>query len=143
MTKLSESEHKDAIRDLMYMYCYRMDAGEFDAWAELFTVDGVFEPAPDQECHGRVAIRDYIGSVLSDKGDGPSRKHLTINPVITLAGDEANAISNVLVVLGFGNDISIGLAGRYEDHVIFQGGNWRFKRRKVHFDIVGNLGLKK
>ena len=35
------------------------------------------------------------------------------------------------------------LAGRYEDLLVKQGETWRFKVRKIHFDITGDLGLKK
>ena len=34
------------------------------------------------------------------------------------------------------------LAGRYEDLLVKQGETWRFKVRKIHFDIAGDLGLK-
>jgi hypothetical protein len=34
------------------------------------------------------------------------------------------------------------LAGRYEDVLVKQDGQWRFKVRKIHFDISGDLGLK-
>ena len=141
MTTPTALEAKDAIRDVLHSYCFRLDAGEFDSWAELFTTDAVFVPSPDQECHGRAAIRDYIGSVLSEAGAGPGRKHLTINAVITLAGDEADVISNVLVVLETAAGITIALAGRYADHIVNDNGHWRFKKRAVHFDIVGDLGL--
>jgi hypothetical protein len=39
--------------------------------------------------------------------------------------------------------IMTSLAGRYEDLLVKQGETWRFKVRKIHFDIAGDLGLKK
>jgi hypothetical protein len=35
------------------------------------------------------------------------------------------------------------LAGRYEDLLVKESDEWRFKIRKIHFDISGDLGLKK
>lgn len=142
MTTPSPLEDKDAIRDLLYTYCFKMDSGAFDEWAELFAEDGVFVPLPDQEVAGRAAIRAFIGTVLSETGDGPTRKHLTINPVISIDGDKATALSNVLVALESGDGIAIALAGRYEDALVREQGTWRFQRRAVHFDIQGDLALK-
>jgi hypothetical protein len=38
--------------------------------------------------------------------------------------------------------IIASLAGRYEDLLVKEEGEWRFKMRKIHFDISGDLGLK-
>jgi hypothetical protein len=40
------------------------------------------------------------------------------------------------------NGIIPSLAGRYEDFLVKKNGEWRFKVRKIHFDIMGDLGLK-
>jgi hypothetical protein len=33
-----------------------------------------------------------------------------------------------------------GLAGRYEDHLVKHLNHWLFKTRKVHFDLMGDMG---
>jgi hypothetical protein len=38
-------EDKDAIRELMAEYCYRLDDGRYDDMAALFTQDGIWDTA--------------------------------------------------------------------------------------------------
>jgi uncharacterized protein (TIGR02246 family) len=136
-------EEKDAIRDLMSAYCFHLDEGEFDKFAALFAGDGTFEPGPQGKYQGRAAIREFIASVVPGPGEGPARKHCTVNHLISVNGSEARANSYILVVREAENGIIPSLAGRYEDLLVKENGEWRFKVRKIHFDITGDLGLKK
>ena len=136
-------EEKDAIRDLMSAYCFHVDEGEFDKFAALFTSDGTFEPGPQGKYQGREAIRKFIASVVPLPGEGPARKHCTMNHLISVNGSEARANSCIIVLREAENGIIPSLAGRYEDLIVKQDGEWRFKVRKIHFDIAGDLGLKK
>jgi uncharacterized protein (TIGR02246 family) len=139
----STLEDKDAIRDLMSAYCFCVDEGEFDQFAGLFTNDGTFEPGPQGKYQGRKQIREFIASVVPLRGEGPARKHCTMNHMIKVNGSEAHALSYIVVVRESEGEIITSLAGRYEDLVVKQDGEWRFKIRKIHFDITGDLGLKK
>ena len=136
-------EDKDAIRDLMSAYCFHVDQGEFDQFAALFTTDGTFEPGPQGKYQGREAIRKFIGAVVPLPGEGPARKHCTMNHLITVNGSEARANSYIIVLREADGAIIPSLAGRYEDLLVKQNGEWRFKLRRIHFDIAGDLGLKK
>jgi uncharacterized protein (TIGR02246 family) len=136
-------EEKDAIRDLMSAYCFHLDEGEFEKFAALFAVEGTFEPGPQGKYQGRAAIREFIASVVPGSGEGPARKHCTVNHLISVNGSEARANSYILVVREAENGIIPSLAGRYEDLLVKENGEWRFKVRKIHFDITGDLGLKK
>jgi uncharacterized protein (TIGR02246 family) len=136
-------EEKDAIRDLMSAYCFHVDEGEFDKFAALFAADGTFEPGPQGKYQGRDAIREFIASVVPRPGEGPARKHCTMNHLISVNGSEARANSYIIVLRESESGIMASLAGRYEDLLIKQDGEWRFKVRKIHFDIAGDLGLKK
>jgi len=135
-------EEKDAIRDLMSAYCFHLDQGEFDEFAALFAPDGAFEPGPQGRYQGQAAIRQFIASVVPVPGEGPARKHCTINHLITVNGTEARAMSYIVVVREADHGIIPSLAGRYEDLLVKEHGEWRFKVRKIHFDITGDLGLK-
>ena len=136
-------EEKDAIRDLMSRYCFHVDDCEFDKFATLFATDGTFEPGPQGKYQGREAIRKFIASVVPRAGEGPARKHCTMNHLISVNGSEARADSYIVVLRESDNGIIPSLAGRYEDLLIKEDGEWRFKVRKIHFDIAGDLGLKK
>ncbi len=136
-------EEKDAIRDLMSAYCFHVDEGEFDKFAALFATDGTFEPGPQGKYQGRAAIREFIASVVPKPGEGPARKHCTMNHLITVNGSEAHAMSYIIVVRESADGIIPSLAGRYEDLLVKENNQWRFQVRKIHFDIAGDLGLKK
>jgi ketosteroid isomerase-like protein len=138
----SALEEKEAIRDLMSAYCFYVDNGEFDKLAGLFTEDAIFEAGPFGRLQGRRAIYDFINAQVPRPGEGPARKHCTLNHVIRLSGSEARADSYVVVLRECSAGIMASLAGRYEDILVKQAGEWRFKVRKIHFDISGDLGLK-
>lgn len=140
---LSVSEEKDAIRDLMSAYCFYVDNGEFEQFAGLFTADGIFETGPLGKLKGRKAIQDFIGAHVPRAGEGPARKHCTMNHLIRVNGNEASADSYIVVLREADSGIIAALAGRYEDQLVKENGEWRFKVRKIHFDITGDLGLKK
>jgi hypothetical protein len=135
-------EEKEAIRELMSTYCFYVDNCEFDKFAALFTDDAVFEVGPTKLI-GRAAIRELISSTIPRKGEGPARKHCTMNHIIRVNGSEAQADSYIVVVRDADNGIIPVLAGRYEDLLVKQVCEWRFKSRRIHPDITGDFGLKK
>ena len=136
-------EEKEAIRDVLSAYCFYVDNGEFDKWAGLFTEDGVFDAGRLGKMQGRAAVKDFIVKGVPKPGEGPARKHCTMNSMIQVNGAEAKADSYIIVVREAEQGIMTSLAGRYEDLLVKQGDTWRFKVRKIHFDISGDLGLKK
>jgi uncharacterized protein (TIGR02246 family) len=136
-------EEKEAIRDLMSAYCFHVDNGEFDQFAALFAEDGIFEAGPLGKLRGRKAIRDFIAAQVPRQGEGPARKHCTLNHLIRVNGSEAHADSYIVVLRASGEGIIASLAGRYEDLLLKAEGEWRFKLPRIPFDISGDLGLKK
>ncbi|MBV8773294.1 MAG: nuclear transport factor 2 family protein [Deltaproteobacteria bacterium] len=126
----------------MSAYCFYVDNGEFEKFAGLFTEDALFEAGPFGKLQGRRAIYDFINAQVPRPGEGPARKHCTLNQVIRINGTEARADSYIVVLRDSAAGIIASLAGRYEDLFIKQDGQWRFKMRRVHFDISGDLGLK-
>jgi uncharacterized protein (TIGR02246 family) len=138
----SELQDKEAIRDLMSAYCFHVDNGDFEQFAALFTEDAVFEAGPFGKLQGRRAIYDFINAQVPRPGEGPARKHCTLSHVIRINGTEARADSYIVVLRESAAGIIASLAGRYEDLLVKQGDEWRFKVRRVHFDISGDLGLK-
>jgi len=136
-------EEKEAIRDLMSEYCFYVDSGEFEKLASLFTVDGIFDSGPQAKLHGRRAIQDFLAMHVPRAGEGPARKHCNMNQLIRVNGSEASADSYIVVIREAEGGIVASLAGRYEDRLVKRDGQWRFQVRKIHFDISGDLGLKR
>ncbi|RLA41869.1 MAG: hypothetical protein DRR06_06940 [Gammaproteobacteria bacterium] len=133
-------EDKEAIRDLLSAYCFHVDDGEYDEWAALFAEDATLEAGALATCQGRAEIKAFIVAAVG--GDVPARKHCTMNAMIQVNGDKATANSYIIVVRADDKGgIVNSLAGRYQDELVRQGGDWKFQKRIICMDILGDLGL--
>lgn len=128
-------EEKDAIRELMARYCFHFDNGEFNQWLDLFTDDGVFDLGAMGRISGRVGLQQFLKTIPLTNGL-PLMKHCVMNSIVSVTGKHATARSYVIVVRG-GEQVTVSIAGRYEDQVVKDGNTWRFNERKVHFDLMG------
>lgn len=124
-------EEKDAIREVLAEYCFRLDGGQFADMAALFTEDGTWETAFG-EATGRTAIADFARG-LRERGPQPRPRgvHLTTNIVIALNGDSARVRSNWTVVTNSPGGPKIGSGGAYHDEMVKQNGQWLFRHRKI------------
>jgi len=91
------TEDEAAIRRLLADYCYYTDASDVDRLCTLFTEDFAFTGVFG-ECRGHEAMREM------HRTRGPERiragRHLTLNSVVDLAGDEATGRSYIVVLAG-------------------------------------------
>ena len=90
--RLRAVEDTLAVLQLEGAYSPAWDSGDADAWAALFTVDGVFELAqvgavPGTTVRGRDALRQFCVDFTATT----SGIHLLNTPSIVLDGDEATA----------------------------------------------------
>jgi len=140
----TQCEDKDAIRELLAEYCFRLDECRFDEFGALFTDTAEWGPERiPQKARGPRGIAELARSIVPVRGEGPARRHLTTNIVVRLAGDEARVKSNFLMVRESEAGPLLALAGTYEDHVVRTPQGWRFQARKIRNDIAGELGLKR
>ena len=126
-------EEKDAIRELIARYSFYIDGGKFDAWAETFTEDGVFEVPELMRFEGRSSIREFGNHIPKNARGQIGMMHYTMNQIIDVDGDRATATCYMLIVRE-GNPLHVDIAGRYEDELVKQDGRWLFKRRTAFFD---------
>jgi uncharacterized protein (TIGR02246 family) len=119
---------KDEIRELLARYCFCLDAEDFEAMAQLFTSDGVWETDFGIGT-GRDGIVTHARSLQT--GPRPRRIHLTTNIVITLHGETATALSNWALVQNGRSGPSVGSGGAYRDQLVKVEGRWHFKRRTI------------
>ncbi len=133
----SALEEKDAIREVLAEYCFRLDAGRFDDMAALFTEGGTWETAFGSAT-GRAAIAGHARDLRVRAGDNrPRAVHLTTNIVVRLAGDTAEVQSNWTTVQNSPEGPKIGSAGGYADRMVKEGDAWRFRHRKIDRFIAG------
>jgi len=122
---------KDAIREVLAEYCFRLDGGHYDDMAALFTEDGTWDTAFGAAT-GRAAIAQQARDIRARTGDNrPRAIHLVTNIVIALNGNEAEVRSNWTVVQNSPTGPKIGSGGGYADRMVKEGGTWRFRYRKI------------
>jgi 3-phenylpropionate/cinnamic acid dioxygenase small subunit len=129
---LSNTEEKDAIREVLGEYCFRLDDGRFADMAALFTDHGTWDTAFGKAT-GRQAIAELARSLRARGGDQrPRAVHLVTNIVIQLDGEHARVRSNWTVVQNSPHGPEVGSGGAYEDEMVNLDGHWLFGYRKIH-----------
>jgi hypothetical protein len=134
-------EEKDAIREVLAEYCFRLDSGWFEGMAALFAENGTWETAFGKAT-GREAIAAHAEDIRARRGDDrPRGVHLVANIVITFESDNAADVrSNWTVVQNSpenaGGGPKIGSGGAYHDQMVKLGGRWLFRYRKIDRFIV-------
>jgi hypothetical protein len=131
------SEDKDAIRDLLHRYCFNMDRHLFAELGELFAADGEWI-APYASATGPQAIAELMARNVPFR---PGRMHFTMNSIIALDGDRAEAESNYLVVLQKDGALTPSVCGIYTDVLARSAAGWHFRRRELVHHIKGDMGL--
>jgi len=127
-------EAKDAIREVVADYCFRIDQAEYEAWSELFTEEGVFEVPGMFRHQGRANLLAFAKTIPLNARGLPGFKHCTLNQMIEVEGDRAKARCYFILVQE-GDPLRVNVAGRYQDELAKERGRWRFSRRTAHFDL--------
>jgi len=128
---------KDAIRELIHQYCFHMDAGHFAELGHLFAPDGEWVTP-----YAQVTGPEEVTAVMTRNVPlSPKRVHYTMNSVIAVAGDQATARSNYLVILETPNGPVPSVCGIYDDVFVRRPEGWRFKRRQLIHLFKGEMGL--
>jgi 3-phenylpropionate/cinnamic acid dioxygenase small subunit len=129
-------EEKDAIRELLAEYCFRLDDGRFDEMAALFAENGTWETAFGAAT-GRAAIAQLARDIRARAAETrPRGIHLVTNIVIALDGASARVRANWTVVQNSPQGPKIGSGGAYADELVKEGEQWRFRYRKIDRFIV-------
>lgn len=124
-------EEKEAIRQVLAEYCFRLDDGRFDEMAALFTENGTWDTAFGRAT-GRAAIAELSRDIRAKAGEPrPRGVHLVTNIAIVLDGASAQVRSNWTVVQNSPEGPKIGSGGAYRDELVKEGGQWLFRYRKI------------
>ena len=129
-------EEKDAIREVLAEYCFRLDDGRFDEMAALFTEDGTWDTAFGNAT-GRQAIGELARNLRARVAEPRLRAvHLVTNIAIALESERATVRSNWMVMQNSLEGPRIGSGGAYDDEMVKKGGRWQFRYRKIDRFIV-------
>jgi ketosteroid isomerase-like protein len=133
-----------AIANLVYSYAERIDAGDFEGVAELFTHAQITADSADFAPSGKDEVQAmYEASTRRYEDDGtPKTKHVTTNLIVEYdGGDTAHARSYYTVMQAVPGSLALQpvISGRYRDWFERVDGAWRFTRRHMIVDLVGDL----
>jgi SnoaL-like domain len=131
---------RDILRN-MYRYGHAIDLGYEEGWLDCFTDDGVFAASSERPMYppfhveGRPALEEFIAH--HTRPPGLWHKHLVIEPLIDVDGDQASARSYFVVLVEHEGRPTVRVFGRYHDRLRRGAdGRWRFAERLSFIDSV-------
>ena len=132
----------DELRNLLGLYCERIDAGDFAGVGQLFEHGALADGSGNELARGAEAVAAFYakGTLLHD--GSPRTKHLVTNTVLGIddAAGRATARSSYLVLQQVGaGALQPIITGRYVDTFHRVSGAWRFAERRFFVDLVGDL----
>jgi hypothetical protein len=128
---------KDAIRELLHLYCFHMDEGKFVELGALFAENGEWV-APYRSARGPAAIAAWLTQSVPPS---PRRMHYVMNSVITVTDGIATAKSNYLVMVEGPDGPVPSVCGTYSDVLVRGGDGWKFRRRELIHAFKGEMRL--
>ena len=88
---MSELAEKDAIREVMAEYCFRLDNDRFADMAALFTEDGTWDTAFGKGT-GRAEVEALVRGMRQSTTPRPRAIHHVTNIVIKVEGDDGEVL---------------------------------------------------
>lgn len=136
--RLQRVEDELAIERVLLDYSARQDARDYAGYVALFAKDGEWVNGKNSY-KGRAAILQMLLDLYGTAPPGYVNNesyHITTNLQIDVNGDRATARSrHLLVMRGPKGEPTPSLAGRYEDELIREEGQWKILRR-VDYPIM-------
>jgi hypothetical protein len=131
------------ILKLMNEYCYRIDGGDLDGFAELFAHGTwLVRGDPNGGDTGSAAVMATLQNIILYDGK-PNTKHLMTNVQLDIdeAGNSACAECYITVTQAVPPDFPLQpiFIGHYRDKFERVEGGWRFTLRDISPDLPGDL----
>jgi uncharacterized protein (TIGR02246 family) len=132
--RLRRLEDISEIHQLFVDYGLALDAGDFDAYADLFADDGEVLLGPMGRAKGRENIKALMSGTLS--GRAGSSYHIISSPQVRLDGDTATSqVMWSVVTADESGRASMTMIGRHLDDLVRERGRWKIARRRGMVDI--------
>ena len=135
-----------AYNDILYLineYCYRVDDGDIEGFAELFA-HASFEVlgSPSGPVTGKDEVFEFMSRVILYDGK-PNTKHCVTNVQIDIDEQSGTAKSQsyVTVFQAVPPDfpLQVVFSGHYRDTFKKVDDTWQFRTREISPDLVGDL----
>jgi uncharacterized protein (TIGR02246 family) len=122
---------EDSIRNTLTRYVRFADARDADGWSSLFVEDARFTPRGGTLYEGRDAIRTWFVELFRNRPENRSL-HLCGNHDITVDGDSARAVSDVVVFEAEAEQSwTVYQINQYYDRLVRQDDEWLFAERRI------------
>ncbi len=133
---------REAIEALIYGYAASIDAGDLDTFGSLFAEASLAIAGSPVEATGADEIRAMVAKGLRWYNGTPRTRHITTNVVVHVDGDGNRATAESSVVVHQALDdfpLQVVLVAHYDDEFVRADGRWRFSRRLLTYDLLGDL----
>lgn len=131
-----------AILDVLHRFIRCVDTnGREEEFVDLFTPDATFEvrgnyPHVKRFIHGREGLKEFVLWLRQGKPEESYDKHVALNPVIDVRGDEATVESNWIMMKHSSEGLTVTGTGRMRDRFVQHGGRWRIKQRINDVEVL-------
>lgn len=130
---VATSDYEGA-RQLLSRYCFALDRGNLDELVSLFHHDAVFSVSFEngQQHTGRETIRAWYERFFQQRpGQYRHMRHKIYEPLLTVTGNTATASTYFDADSVEGDGRVRVVAGRYDDTLVQEHGQWFFKERTI------------
>lgn len=134
---------KESILELMNQYCYRIDTGDLQGFADLF-IHGTWLVRGDVSGGdtGSAEVMETLSNILLYDGK-PNTKHVMSNIQIEVNPDGQSATAQCYITVNQAVPPDFPLQpifiGHYYDSFNCVDGNWHFTLRDISPDLAGDL----
>jgi 3-phenylpropionate/cinnamic acid dioxygenase small subunit len=130
-----------AVLRTLHEYAHAMDTGDEAAWVDCFTSDAVFdvvEVVGGRRVHREDGRHDLARYVAAYPKPPHFRKHVVVDPLVDVRGDEATVEAYWLLLQRVDADGTPTLVafGRYHDRLVRHDGRWRIAHRRADVEAT-------
>lgn len=130
----SSSENVESVRQVLSRYCFALDRGAMNELGPLFHREATFSVSFErgQRHTGRETIQAWYERFFQQRpGRYRHMRHKIYEPLVTLHGDTATA-ATYFDADSVDSDGKVHIvAGRYDDTLVRESGQWFFKERTI------------
>ena len=132
---------REEILHLMNIYGFTIDTGDLDGFAELFT-HGEWGMEGGEPFVGKEHFLQGLSNVIIYEDGTPRTKHVTANVDLDIDEESGTATSQSYVTVFQQTEtfpLQAIFSGHYLDDFERVDGTWRFKKRHIKHQLVGNM----
>ena len=134
-----------AITNLLYRYAELIDAGDYEGIGAHLAHAVITADGTDHQTRGADAVAAMYHTTTRKYDDGtPLTKHVITNPIVDVAADGLTGTCRsyyTVLQLAPGAPLRPIITGHYRDEFEKVDGDWRFSRRHMGVDQIGDLSL--